>query len=43
MLCLPTGSSVTSADIDRVCAIIRLALEDGRRVRARLDELGPPT
>lgn len=36
VLCLPTGTAVTSAEIERVCGIIRFAFENAGALRQRL-------
>ena len=41
LLSLPTGTAVTPADIETICAIVRLAVENGPQVADRLARLGP--
>ena len=41
VLALPTGTSLDSDDVDRVAAIVRLALTHGRELSASLDRTCP--
>lgn len=42
VLVLPTGTSVSEADIARICEVIQTALDNARSVRERLAELRAP-
>lgn len=39
VLCLPTGETVTIADVKQICRILSLAMEHAAEVKARLEEL----
>jgi dTDP-4-amino-4,6-dideoxygalactose transaminase len=39
VLCLPTGTAVAPADVTKICDVLRVALAEPERVRARLKEL----
>ena len=39
LLVLPTGTGVSTADVDRICAILRLAVGQAPELRARLAKL----
>lgn len=38
VLCLPTGTSVSPADLSQICQIIQVVVEHGREVRERLEK-----
>jgi dTDP-4-amino-4,6-dideoxygalactose transaminase len=38
VLCLPTGTTVSPADIGQICQIIQVVVEHGREVRERLEK-----
>jgi hypothetical protein len=40
VLCLPTGTAVDAAAVDRVCALIGFSCEHGEEVTARLAARG---
>lgn len=37
VLCLPTGASVSPGQVDRVCELVRFAVEHGAEIRRRLE------
>lgn len=39
ILCLPTGTSVSEIDIERICSVLRLAVASAGQVRGRLELL----
>jgi len=41
VLCLPTGTAVSGADIDEVCDLIELSIAYGPELSSRLDHLAP--
>jgi dTDP-4-amino-4,6-dideoxygalactose transaminase len=40
VLVLPTGQTMTLADVDRVCGVVRTAVEHGTEITARLERAG---
>ena len=41
VLCLPTGTGVTESQIGQICQILRLAIENGQEIAARLMSSNP--
>jgi dTDP-4-amino-4,6-dideoxygalactose transaminase len=41
VICLPTGTGVDAASVERICGLIRYAVDHGAEIEAQLEQVRP--